>query len=266
MLSVSGDAASLKPLQLLDILAQVDPRSAFFAHAAELLDRRLAPHWDRLPKAPVLIGGRAAHKDATNPFLNFEAIYCINLDREKQRWIEASRRFAALGIAHRVQRFAAIETPINHHIGCALSHRTILAEAKAQGLASVLVFEDDILVSPNALEELRRSVDELRRRSWYTLYLGGHRWGQSFKKVEGCQYLEVPFGLTCTHAIAYHQNIFDRILSDVPATPTAVALWLRKQNGIDQYYVRCLEGLHLLTSPVIVTQTSILPQEERTFQ
>jgi hypothetical protein len=96
--------------------------------------------------------------------------------------------------------------------------------------------------------------------------LGGHRWGQSFETVPGCQYLEQPHGLTCTHAIAYHESIFDRVLSDVPATPSAAALWLRQHHGIDQYYARSLDGLHLVTNPVIAAQASILGQEERTFR
>jgi hypothetical protein len=121
----------------------------------------------------------------------------------KDRWEDVTRRFEALGIAQQVRRFAAVETPSNHHIGCTLSHRAILAEAKAQGLQNVLVVEDDVLFSPEAPAELRRAVDELGRRSWPALYLGGHRWGRSFEKAPGCRYLEEPHGLTCLHAIAY---------------------------------------------------------------
>jgi len=219
-----------------------------------------------LGKEPARAIVESVQREMANPFFWFDAIYCINLDRAKDRWEKVSRRFEALGIAHRVRRFAAVETPSNHHIGCALSHRAILAEAKAQGLHNVLVFEDDVLFSPNAAEELRCGVDELKRRSWSTLYLGGHRWGQSFEKAPGCGHLEEPHGLTCTHAIAYHESIFDRILSDVPATPSAVALWLRQHRGIDQYYARSLDGLHLVTIPVIATQASILGQEECVFR
>jgi hypothetical protein len=220
----------------------------------------------QLGKEPARAIAERVRREMANPFFFFDAIYCINLDRAQKRWEDVSRRFEALGIAHRVRRFAAIETPSDHHIGCALSHRAILAEAKAQGLHNVLVFEDDVLFSPNAAEELRRAVNEIERRSWATLYLGGHRWGQSFETVPGCQYLEQPHGLTCTHAIAYHESIFDRVLSDVPATPSAAALWLRQHHGIDQYYARSLDGLHLVTNPVIAAQASILGQEERTFR
>ncbi len=207
----------------------------------------------------------AAEREITNPFSFFEAIYCINLDRATDRWAEMQARFEALGIAGRVRRFPAIETPSNHHIGCALSHRAILAEARQRGLDNVLVFEDDAIFSGAALEELRLNLDELRSRPWKTLYLGGHRWGKSFPKAPGCSHLEIPKGVTCTHAIAYHHSVFDRILPDIPASPSGVALWLRKYRGIDQYLANQLDGEHLITSPVIASQTSILGQESRSF-
>jgi glycosyltransferase involved in cell wall biosynthesis len=208
---------------------------------------------------------QAAVDELENPFSFFDAIYCINLDRHRDRWEAAQNRFRALGIPRRIRRFPAFETPYSHHIGCALSHRAILAEAKQLGLRNVLVFEDDVRFSLDPLVELRNSLEELKQREWYTLYLGGHRWAQTFAKAPGCQYLEVPHGLTCTHAIAYNHTIYDRILSDVPATASGVALWCRKHFAIDAYYSNSLDGLHLLTCPVIATQKSLLRQETRAF-
>jgi hypothetical protein len=205
-------------------------------------------------------------REMADPFFFFDAIYCINLDRQTQRWEAVTKRFERLGIAHRIRRFAAIETPWSHHIGCALSHRAILAEAKAQGLDNILVFEDDVLFSESAIEELRTNVDELRSRPWSTLYLGGCRWGEAFDKAPGCSHLEIPRGVTCTHAIAYHRSIFERVLAEVPETPSAVALWLRKQAGIDQYFANSLAGIHFITSPIIASQPQLLVSEDRNFQ
>ena len=75
----------------------------------------------------------------------------------------------------------------------------------------------------------------------------------------------MPHGLTCTHAIAYNHTIYDQILNDVPDTVTAVALWCRKHVAIDAYYAKSLDGLHLVTSPSIATQRSLLRQETRAF-
>jgi len=54
-----------------------------------------------------------------HPFDFFAAIYCLNLDHQPDRWENGCRRFAALDIAARVERFPAISTPGNHHVGCA---------------------------------------------------------------------------------------------------------------------------------------------------
>ena len=205
-------------------------------------------------------------KELANPFSFFEGIYCISLDRQTERWEAVMKRFEKLGIAEAVRRFPAIETPSNHHIGCALSHRAILAEARQRGLKNVLVFEDDVMFSPHALEELAANLAELEHRPWITLYLGGHRWGRTFEKAPGCRHLEIARGATCTHAIAYHSSVYERILAEIPETPSRVALWLRKNHGIDQYLARRFDGSHLIVSPIVASQGSILGEETRDFE
>ncbi|MBV9612590.1 MAG: glycosyltransferase family 25 protein [Acidobacteriaceae bacterium] len=224
-------------------------------------------HFEKLLGAePAQRLAKAAQREIAGPFHFFDAIYCINLDRETDRWQAVMARFEKLGIAHRVQRFAAIETRASHHIGCALSHRAILAEAKKYGYRNVLVFEDDVLFAPDALDVLQRNVQELKNVAWDLFYLGGCAWEQTFEKAEGCAYLETPRGLTCTHAIAYHESIYDRILADVPETPAGVALWLRKEYGIDQYYAFTLECRKFVTDPVVASQPNLLPSERRSFE
>jgi GR25 family glycosyltransferase involved in LPS biosynthesis len=226
----------------------------------------VAKHFEEhLGEEPARRMVEAARREIASPFHFFDAIYCINLDRRTDRWQSVTRRFEKLGIAAKVRRFAATETPYSHHIGCALSHRAIIADAARQGLDNVLVFEDDVLFSSNAEAELRRSIDELKRRDWSILFLGGHRWGRTFEKAPGCQFLDLPRGLTCTHAVAYNHTVYDRILADIPGTPSEVALWLRTKAGIDQYFA-VFDGERLLTSPVIASQATLIAQETRRFE
>ncbi len=220
---------------------------------------------EHLGVEPARAAVAAADREFSSPFHFFDAIYCINLNTKTDRWEAVQARFEALGIAGRVRRFPAFETPSNHHIGCALSHRAILAEAKQRGLRNVLVFEDDVIFSVDAAERLRPNIEELKQRDWKTLYFGGHRWGQTFEKAPGCRHLEIPKGLTCTHAIAYHESIYGQILKDIPTSPSAVALWLRANGGIDQYYARVFDGKHLVTSPTVASQRSIVKQEAQSF-
>jgi GR25 family glycosyltransferase involved in LPS biosynthesis len=115
---------------------------------------------------------RTVQAELTSPFHFFDAIYCIDLDRQEHRWEAMQRRLRKLGIERKVRRFSAAETPLNHHIGCALSHRRIVAEAKQQQLKTVLVFEDDARFSPDAAEVLALSLRELEGLAWQLLYLG----------------------------------------------------------------------------------------------
>ena len=94
-----------------------------------------------------------AEAEVTNPFYYFDAIYCINLNHQTNRWSEMQERFEKMGIVHRVKRFEAEYTPVNHHIGCALSHRKIIAEAQYHKHNNILVFEDDAIFKNGILEK-----------------------------------------------------------------------------------------------------------------
>jgi len=132
-------------------------------------------------------------------------------------------------------------------------------------LGNVLVFEDDVVFAADTLEVLDGALQELRNQTWWMLFLGGHSWGQTYPKASGCEFLEVPDGMTCAHAVAYNHTVYDRILADVPDTPSEGALWLRGEYGIDEYFKNALGGLRLVTRPAIATQPSILSFEKRPF-
>jgi len=133
-------------------------------------------------------------KEIQGPFHFFEVIYCVNVDGQEEGWEHAMEEFRKLGIAEAVQRFPAVETPHNHHIRCALSHRAI-AEVRRRGLRKVLVFEDDVDFAPDTVDVLRQNLAELPRlkETWPMLYFGGATVGRKFDKAPECQHLE-PVG------------------------------------------------------------------------
>jgi len=204
-----------------------------------------------------------------NPFDFFDAIYCINLDNQVQRWQEVQGRFQALGITHRVRRFSAIETPESHHIGCTLSHRKLVEEAKTKGFENILVFEDDVIFHTEALQYLKNSLTELKNQRWNVFYLGGMKWmklgKEPFEKIQDCQYLERPVKMTCTHAVAYHSDFYNTLLQDIPDTTEGVEKWINVEYpSIDQYLPN-RENL-IVMSPVIASQPSILQDEEESMR
>jgi hypothetical protein len=162
-----------------------------------------------------LLGGETAQpiveavkKEIASPFSFFDAIYCINLDRDRAAGIKL-QHFRALGVSEAVRRFSAFETPYNHHIGCTLSHRAIIAEAKRLGLQNVLVFEDDVDFAGDTQEVLENALRELGQRQWWMLYLGTHL-GRNL-----CSLVAASFPgafSTLTHARAETLPICDRTL------------------------------------------------------
>jgi len=199
-----------------------------------------------------------------SPFYFFDAIYCITLGTDTQRWQKMVQRFKILGIEQRVRVFPAVETPDNHHIGCTLSHRSIIEAAKLQNLDNVLVFEDDAVFLENTLTCLKRSVSELRRQDWSVFYLGGHRWGNDSQLAQDCLYLKIPESLTCTHALAYHHRVYDRILTELPDNEEKMAQWVKEKHVIDQY-LSALDRL-FFSHPSVATQIELLQQEEESYQ
>ena len=202
--------------------------------------------------------------EVASVFHVFDEAWCINVDSQPERWEAAQRRFEKLGIAGKVRRFAAAETPLNHHIGCALSHRRIIEQARLRNLETVLVFEDDVHFTPDAAELLRLALRELEGIDWQILYLGGCRWEPPVP-IPGHKYLVRPVSTTCTQSLIYHRSVYDRILDAVPDKAVDVALWLRHNLAIDQFYAYSLDASLFLMEPVIATQPILFDRETCEF-
>lgn len=204
---------------------------------------------------------KGLEKEQKSPYHIFPKIFCLSLDHDTGRWQGAQNRFEKLGITDEVQKFSAIHTPEHHHIGCALSHRQIIENAKRNGLESILVFEDDMVMLESANLVMSMALPEILKTDWKILYLGGCQHGAEFPYAEGCRFLMKPTKghLTCTQAIAYHHTIYDRILDDVPDNEVDMQEWLHKHYGIDQYY-RYLDDRYMVF-PKPFSQANIIPAE-----
>jgi len=140
-----------------------------------------------------------------NPFDFFDAIYCINLDKRKDRWDNVQSQFNKIGILDRVKRFSAIEE-IDGRLGCIKSHLEIIKDSKSKKLKNVLIFEDDVIfVSENVNDVLKNVIDQLPN-DWDMLYLGANLHQPLLNYTKNLVRLLHAFS---THAVSYNNKIFD---------------------------------------------------------
>lgn len=110
----------------------------------------------------------------SNIFDFFSKIYCINLTRRTDRRKHMQSLFDRFDISDRVNWFDAIETPQDGRVGCRLSHLKIIKLAKEDKLDNALIFEDDIVPSPDFnLDKLNKSINTVQSIDWDIFYMGG---------------------------------------------------------------------------------------------
>ena len=213
--------------------------------------------------AEVLAGsGPAAPQSGTDPFSFFAAIYCLNLNERPDRWRSALRRFDTLNISTRVERFPAISTPGNHHVGCAMSWRLMIADARDRGLDNFLGIEDDAIFLDTTLDVVAIAISELEKKDWDLLYLGGAAW-EAPAEIPGHTALRSPRSMTCTHALAVNHRAYDRLLAGIPATADAIDEWLSSYAAIDQYLSHQVNNGYYrayVLNPRVATQPELTPE------
>jgi hypothetical protein len=199
----------------------------------------------------------------TDPFAYFDEIHCINLDSQPRRWDAMQRRFDTLGIRDRVRRFPAVKTPGAMGVGCALSHRRIIERAQADGLESVLVFEDDALFLEGADWVLDLAVRELSRVEWTLFYLGGfqHAIGDNRpgpRAAPDLRWIRKTNKTILTHAIAYHSRMFEPLLQELPESVEHCLDWVNAAGPIDSVLADRWQADAFHIWPSITTQEEFL--------
>src|SRR3990167_9690175 len=161
----------------------------------------------------------------------FDRIYCLNLDRRKDKWERLSKRFEKLNIS--VERFSAIDgkhedivtewklkkqtadlekqpfMDTSGKMACDLSHRKIIEDAKYHNFDNFLVFEDDVLFHKDFHNQFQK-IQQIK--DWKMIYLGS-----SHSAWNGVKFLDNGFYLgkrsSGIFATAFHSSIYDHVLS-----------------------------------------------------
>jgi hypothetical protein len=196
----------------------------------------------------------------TNPFTYFDAIYCLNLDSQPDRWRDVADRFATLGILPLVERISAVSTPENHHRGCALSWREMVFRAEGLGLEHFLGFEDDVMFLDDTLVVVEGAVAELDQVAWDLCYFGACVHDLVFPFLTDSIVLQECGIVSCSHALAIHRRAFAQILSDIPEDRASFDRWIDDQLAIDQYLARRIaDGTFkaVICSPRVATQPAL---------
>jgi hypothetical protein len=202
-----------------------------------------------------------ARREADNPLSYFDGVFCLNLDSAASRWDDAVRRFTRLDIAWQVERFPAVPTPDNHHRGCAISFRSIVAEAQRRGYEHVLILEDDAVFLDDAIPVLQEATRELSRTDWDLCYLGACVWGQTFPYLPGSRVLQACGPVTSTHAVAIHKRAYDQLLRDIPSEGPELDSWISEFLAVDQYLHRSIADgkcRAVITYPRVASQRALL--------
>ena len=196
-----------------------------------------------------------------SPFAFFDGIFCLNLDSQVERWEQAARRHRQLGMSSLVERFSAVATPENHHRGCALSFRRMIALASQRGYERVLILEDDAVFIDETTALMTQAAQELAGLDWDLLFLGACVWSQDFPYLAGSAVIQECGPVTGGHAFAVHRRAFAKVLSDIPSHGELFERWFEEYLAKDQFLSRRIaDGTFraLITSPRVASQPPLL--------
>ena len=181
----------------------------------------------------------------------FDKIYCLNLDRRKNKWINVKKRLDELEIC--VERFPAIDgnyltdeelrkyNKINkYEVGCVLSHYAIISDAKKNNYKKILIFEDDILITEDFHQLFNNKISKIN--NWKLFYLGATQW--QWGDVEFINDFYYANHSDGTFAYAIDCSMYDEILGteNIRSKPIDYMLWDLQKKYYKQCYI-CFPNL-----------------------
>lgn len=170
-----------------------------------------------------------------NPWDFFDAIYCINLEKDARKREEASLVFARYGIP--ATFFKGVEDEISNK-GCFASHKAIYNLSLEKGHSRVLIFEDDIIPAGGVTpERVKYCTDFMKDHPWDIFYFGAvpsiFKYSQEKSPVKSIYKIR---GI-CTHAYVLNRSALEK-LKDKEWEPGAPLDYvIRDDETLEKYAV-----------------------------
>jgi GR25 family glycosyltransferase involved in LPS biosynthesis len=170
----------------------------------------------------------------------FDKIYCINLDRRKDRWEETEKELKKWGLIDQVERYSAVDgNKINNNpynvnngeLGLIETHLSIIKDSKKNGYKNILLLEDDIEFTEeiNKVESYFSSLPE----NWDILWFGGNHNKHMGNKINLINDKIIKCNQTySTHCIGFNESIYDLVIN----------LLEKRQKPVDVYYSDIQKG------------------------
>lgn len=147
-----------------------------------------------------------------------DQVYVINLDRREERWdhvksqletynIEAERFSAVDGYEHPKRNEVGIS---RGELGCSLSHKQVLEDAKENDYGSICVFEDDIIFEDGFKWRFEEYYDQLPD-DWGFVYLGGN----DIELSDYSENVRVAERVLTTHSYLIQRKMYKRVLDKI---------------------------------------------------
>jgi len=183
--------------------------------------QRAAPTVAGVTTSALLRQSSAHYMSATKPTALINQVFpnkvCINLDRRLERWRQMQQKFQQHGI-YSVLRFAAIDgetatIPTNWHstrgaYGCLLSHLEVVREARRLGLASILIFEDDVVFDDQFEKKFNDYIRQLPA-DWDMIFFGALHKDELLKVSDNIGRITQS---NSTYACALRDTVFDAFI------------------------------------------------------
>jgi GR25 family glycosyltransferase involved in LPS biosynthesis len=212
-----------------------------------------------------------------SPFDYFDEIYCINLERRKDRWEQCKSEFDKIGISDRVIKFNAFDNKENPKRGCYDSHLSVIKLAYERKLKNVLIFEDDVAFLKRYDDrKLIKAIENLDKHDWEFFYLGGlerrmnprPKYNYLRKKWDGDYNADFDYIMECrsvgwAQSFAVNSTIFERVADDYDNNIWEV-LVEKYESHLDRYYQKVLKPKTYACVPTLTTQYNLVSDLSRT--